>query len=120
MNPIVVSRKYGEFRNGQDITTTRHLYWCPGCDSLHWMAILPDRQANGAGWEFSGTLERPTYSPSQLFRTQRDGQPFVCHTFIRDGRIEFLGDCTHSLKGQTVELPPLPDWVVRLDLNDAD
>lgn len=31
----------------------------------------------------------------------------VCHSFVRAGKIEFLGDCTHALKGQTV---PLPDW----------
>lgn len=26
--------------------------------------------------------------------------------------IQFLDDCTHGLKGQTVPLPPLPDWFV--------
>lgn len=30
--------------------------------------------------------------------------PHVCHSFVRDGRIEFLSDCTHALAGQTVEL----------------
>jgi hypothetical protein len=29
----------------------------------------------------------------------------VCHSFVRDGRIEFLSDSTHHLSGQTVELP---------------
>lgn len=32
-----------------------------------------------------------------------------CHTFIRAGKIEFLGDCTHALAGQTVALPDWPD-----------
>jgi hypothetical protein len=27
--------------------------------------------------------------------------------FVTDGRIQFLGDCTHALAGQTVDLP---DW----------
>ena len=31
----------------------------------------------------------------------------VCHSFVTDGRIRFLGDCTHALKGQTV---PIPEW----------
>jgi hypothetical protein len=31
----------------------------------------------------------------------------LCHSFVRDGRIEFLSDCTHSLAGQTVELPEI-------------
>lgn len=34
--------------------------------------------------------------------------PFVCHSFVTDGRIQFLSDCTHSLAGQTVDLPEMP------------
>jgi hypothetical protein len=36
-----------------------------------------------------------------------------CHSFIRNGQWEFLGDCAHKLAGQTVPLPPLPDWLCR-------
>ncbi len=32
-----------------------------------------------------------------------------CHTFITDGRIQFLGDCSHKLAGQTVDLPAWPE-----------
>ena len=28
----------------------------------------------------------------------------VCHSFVTDGKIRYLNDCTHHLKGQTVEL----------------
>ena len=31
----------------------------------------------------------------------------VCHSFVTNGRIQYLGDCTHKLAGQTVDLP---DW----------
>jgi hypothetical protein len=44
----------------------------------------------------------------------------ICHTFIKAGMIEFLGDCTHKLKGQTVPLPPLPDWICRPGDNSAE
>jgi cytochrome c1 len=33
----------------------------------------------------------------------------VCHSFVRDGQIEFLADCTHGLAGQTAPLLPWPD-----------
>ena len=33
----------------------------------------------------------------------------ICHSFIRDGFIEYLSDCTHSLAGKTVELKELQD-----------
>jgi hypothetical protein len=32
-----------------------------------------------------------------------------CHSFVTDGKIQFLPDCYHSLKGQTVELPEWDD-----------
>jgi hypothetical protein len=83
---------------------------CPGC--AHGMHILPvnwcpDGQASSPHtegmphWDFNGDLERPTLKPSIL---SRSGQA-VCHSFVADGRIQFLGDCTHHLKGQTVDLP---------------
>jgi hypothetical protein len=66
------------------------------------------------GWEFSGSLERPTLSPSILVHPHGaladDGsvyQSHRCHSFVRDGRIEYLGDSTHALAGQTVDLPDL-------------
>ena len=35
----------------------------------------------------------------------------VCHYFLRAGVIEYLGDCTHALRGQKVMLP---DWPTEL------
>lgn len=57
-------------------------------------------------------MERPTFSPSILVtlrwsendNTMKDD---VCHSFVRDGQIQFLGDCTHKLANQTV---PIADW----------
>ena len=80
------------------------------------------------GWQFNGDFERPTFSPSLLIRSGHyahespsgkcwctynaehpdDPAPFscsVCHSFITNGQIQFLSDCTHALAGQTVELP---------------
>ncbi|BAS10570.1 hypothetical protein AHiyo4_39920 [Arthrobacter sp. Hiyo4] len=34
-----------------------------------------------------------------------------CHSFVRNGHIEFLSDSTHELAGQTMALPPLPEWL---------
>ena len=108
-NPIVVERKveYPDGRKG-----LRHCYWCPGCDALHCIAINPVKADNGAGWTFNGTLDCPTYEPSQLTSYETGAGKSVCHTFIRGGMIQFLGDSTHSHAGRTVALPPLPDWVV--------
>jgi hypothetical protein len=117
MSKIIADRKV---KRSNGIIVRVHYYWCPGCGTLHGMTIKPDvNPYTGAGWEFSGTLENPTYSPSQLTQWEGtvDGKPHkqVCHTFIRNGQIEFLSDCTHAMKGKTVPLPPIPDWVFRDD-----
>lgn len=78
---------------------------CPGCDNYHVV------RADGT-WTFNEDFEQPTLSPSVLITETKttDGRLVIprCHSFIRDGRIEFLGDCSHALAGQTVELPELP------------
>jgi len=91
-------------------------HWCPGCNSGHEIAVDAANHS-GARWTFDGNAERPTFSPSINIRVntpdmkgyQPDHPSSVCHYFIRDGRIQFLGDCTHALKGQTVDLPEIPD-----------
>lgn len=123
-NPIVVSSMCTVVKDQPSVLM--HRYWCSGCDSLHQIAINPGKAPNGAGWDFSGTLDCPTYSPSVLVtwdywrdpdgrqRTKEEGPlKKVCHTFIRNGVVDFLGDCTHALAGQKVPLPPVPDWVVK-------
>ncbi len=75
---------------------------CPGCNNeLH---ALNDK------WEFNGDLNNPTISPSLLVRgwlCKKDGKDVygICHSFIKDGKIQYLGDCDHELKNKIVELP---------------
>lgn len=104
-------------------TATGYKFMCPGCKELH--------QPSDA-WKFNGDFERPTFEPSVLVTSghfvdgdktacwctfnaeQRDkGEQEsgfscqICHSFVRDGKIEFLSDSTHDLAGQTVDLPEL-------------
>jgi hypothetical protein len=48
-------------------------------------------------------MESPTFTPSIL--CNKDAPEVRCHSFVVNGRIQFLGDCFHFLKGQTVDLP---------------
>lgn len=85
---------------------------CPGCDDWHVVNVdSPDRPR----WTWNGSAERPTFQPSVLVRTgaavdpsivwEEGDPPLVCHSFVTDGRIQFLSDCTHALAGQAVDLP---------------
>lgn len=84
---------------------------CPGCKAAgaHPMHILTTGADKPARWQFNGDLERPTFTPSLLCRYPwgEERREIVCHSFITDGRIQFLGDSTHPLAGQTVDLPDL-------------
>ena len=70
-------------------------FYCPGCKVGH--------QFNSR-WQFNGDVEKPTISPSVLLTGGSDPN-YRCHSFIKEGKIQFLDDCSHELKGQTVDLP---------------
>jgi hypothetical protein len=79
------------------------VFWCPGCDTVH-----AARVEGVNAWTWNGDTERPTLSPS-LLSTSSDAMGVAqrCHCYIRDGRLEFLNDSSHALRGQTVAIP---DW----------
>jgi hypothetical protein len=76
-------------------------FWCPGCETNHWVPVSGPR-----AWQWNQSVETPTLSPSILvsWESGEERKRNVCHSFVREGRIEFLGDCTHALAGQTIQL----------------
>lgn len=86
----------------------RVMFWCPGCDGAHQVTV---GAGPGPRWGYNGDPDAPTFTPSVLVTYNGpdagvDGAPpAVCHSFVTNGRIQFLGDCTHALAGQTVDLP---------------
>lgn len=86
-------------------------FMCPGCQSLH---VIRTQDATGQGprWEWNKSWSKPTVSPSVLVNkagSYHDPHSFTCHSFVREGNIQFLNDCTHALAGQTVELPDIEE-----------
>lgn len=85
---------------------------CPGCELMYknssGLHLLPvNNKITSPSWEWDGSLLYPTISPSIL--TGKD-TPNICHSFLKHGVFQFLGDCTHDLKNQFVPMPDLPDW----------
>lgn len=109
----------GKLRMGADNLI---LFWCPGCDGAHQIRV---GSGAGPGWGYNGNPDAPTFTPSVLVRNETWHPPVtsenlddwkrepweqhkvanICHSFVTDGRIQFLSDCTHALAGQTVDLP---------------
>lgn len=85
-------------------------FHCPGCDMLHPYRVKGETP--GPVWGWNGNAERPTFTPSLL--VDKDRPDRRCHLFLTDGKIQFLDDCHHSLKEQTVEMVDIPDpefWI---------
>ncbi|WP_244497607.1 DUF6527 family protein [Aureimonas sp. AU40] len=90
-----------------------YLLHCPGCNQRHRV---------GPGWSFNDDYDAPTFRPSILVTGVQpltdaeydramggeaiEPRPLVCHSFVTDGQIQFLDDCTHALAGRTVPLGP--------------
>jgi hypothetical protein len=96
---------------------------CPGCGEAHSLNVEGTEHPR---WSFNGNFEKPTFSPSILYTSghycshakpgdcwcdykEKYGKesPFKCvrcHSFVTDGKIQFLSDSTHELAGQTVEM----------------
>ena len=77
------------------------MFYCPGCKCSH--LIDPKK------WNIDE--DNNTISPSILVRgvknAENDPTPTVCHSFVRNGMIQYLNDCTHSLNGKTVPMEPV-------------
>lgn len=109
----------------------RRAFWCPGCEEFHTLNV----GMGSPSWRFNGDYDKPTFEPSVLVRSghyvpvpgqqserncwctyyqEHPHEPVkykctVCHSFVRNGMIEFLGDCTHALAGKTVPLTAAPE-----------
>ena len=83
-------------------------FYCPACKKEHIVSVGPKSYWD-LRWTFNGDYEKPTINPSLLVRYKMPQGDKVCHSFIRDGKIQYLGDCTHGMAGKTVEIPDWPE-----------
>lgn len=78
-------------------------FYCPGCKETH--CVWTDKADGVEPWGFNGNVDSPTFTPSVKVQSYV-GKDIsgICHSFIRNGRIEFLSDCTHDLAGKTIDM----------------
>lgn len=95
------------------------MFQCPGCKCCHGPRVEPVNSPHCWGW--NGSMDAPTLTPSILVRgtvpvtdeqvarimagEKIEPVETICHSYVTDGKIQFLNDCTHELAGQTVDLP---------------
>ena len=90
-------------------------FQCPGCGYRHRIRVKINGQTllPEPVWDWNGSEDSPTISPSINFQAV-DGQgvDVHCHSYVKDGKIQFLSDCTHFLANQTVEIPEWDETAV--------
>ena len=88
--------------------------------TLHLPVILRGTRDGTNCWTWNGDTESPTLKPSVLHEgtlpmtdaeyqgamsgTPVEPRPYRCHTWVTDGKAQFLDDCSHELRGQTVDM----------------
>ena len=82
-----------------------YIFHCPGCNYGHPVRFRGKEPV----WQVFGVEnDNPTVTPSILVNahiTERVSDRYGrCHSFIKNGKIQFLADCHHELAGKTVEL----------------
>ncbi len=100
------------------------IFFCPGCGNAHGFRTrtwpMPkglskeDKKFFANKWIWNNNFELPTLTPSihvqrEIGRNAKNEPIYesICHSFVTAGKIRFLDDCKHDLKGQTVDLPDL-------------
>lgn len=98
------------------------MFHCPGCNIRHKIYVGVGK---GPQWSWNRDVNKPTFGPSIKVEGHRPitdeevvrilaGEDlsketaFLCHSFVIDGKIQFLSDCTHSLANQTVDM--VEEW----------
>lgn len=71
-----------------------YAFFCPACKHGHKFDL--DR------WRFNGDMKNPTFEPSLLY--EKGVNHPRCHLYLRSGQIQFLSDCSHEMKGQSISV----------------
>ena len=77
------------------------LWVCPGCGDTHACQVAGSHTGR-AMWGWDRSLTEPTLTPSVL----KVAPGKRCHSFVKGGVVQFLGDCEHHLKGQSIRMLP--------------
>jgi outer membrane protein assembly factor BamB len=94
-----------------------YCFHCPACGEGHFYAV---DAKGGPSWMFNGSMDSPTFTPSlkvggvekmtdaeydAIMRGEKIAvRPKCCHLNITNGKIIYQGDCTHSMRGTTINM----------------
>lgn len=79
----------------------------PGPVGLLTLPVIIKGAREGTGcWSWNGDTDKPTLRPSVL--TTQPWHNVRCHTWVSHGQAQFLSDCSHELRDQTIDMLEVP------------
>ena len=88
-----------------------YFVYCPACERAHRLIVECEEDPSHV-WQFSGTEELPTFTPSLLVESgpMRPGDPnHICHSYLTAGVWGFLNDSTHAMADQKIPMVDFPE-----------
>lgn len=131
MKAIPLIYENGEYVQVEPSRATHVRVHLPGPSGVMTFPVITKGTREGTGkWTWNGDTEKPTLRPSLLTTSghfcashkedddcwctyNKDNpnpnhtsvfQCFRCHTWLNDGHVQFLPDCSHEFVGQTLDL----------------
>ncbi len=82
---------------------TSYSFICPACKVEHMINVkVPKNDA--PCWDWNNSTKKPTIRPSIRVKGGSSTGGTVCHMYVTDGKIQYLGDCTHEKAGKTIDM----------------
>lgn len=98
-----------EYVEGNPDGVDQYQFYCPGCECHHsfWHKNIKDK----VQWSWNKSFVKPTVTPSikTQFYSYKFEKDMICHFYIKNGKIQYLNDCTHELAGETIKMVPIKE-----------
>lgn len=76
-------------------------FYCPACQTEHLITVKAPRNYQEPVWNWNHKEELVTITPSLVFESPTGKR---CHSFITLGRIHYMSDSEHELRGSAVNM----------------
>jgi hypothetical protein len=71
--------------------------------------ITKGKREGTNAWTWNGKTDFPTLMPSIRTQIDKPSGLIICHSWVKNGKVQFLSDSTHKNAGKTLDLLEVDD-----------
>jgi len=98
--PMILTTAFGYKECEPENATHLHLNFPSPAGRIIIPVMIGGTRQGTPNWTWNGDINSPTLKPSILTTNHK----LRCHSFVNNGKVQFLDDCTHDLAGQTLDM----------------